>query len=266
MKEIKAGDLEGLMADKIDGAAAYVDGSLSNEELGRIKDLFGEKVYSLRPVNAPIPSTARIEDLKTAGTIVVFRLDLDAQYGALGSLIKRRAAMNEAGLILVDAPENTFAKLPGKRLGSSEFLAGIKGLTGTDDCLLVYRDLEDKERDALSSLEGMRFLWLPPETNTLGLARLGIEHAAPKGKALFFFGKDIPEVAIEDGTFVACFSPYENRLTRRADLVVPIRDGFEREGTFYNLEGEIVRRMRVLSPRPARIDLNELLVRMLPKG
>ncbi len=266
MKEIKAGELEGVIKEKIDSGAAYVDGSLSNEELSQIKDLFGEKVYSLRPVNAPIPSTARIEDLNTAGTIVVFRLDLDAQYGALGSLIKRRVATNEASLILVDAPENTFSKLPRKRLGSSEFLADIKGLTGTNDCLLVYQDLEDKERDVLSSQQGMKFLWLPPETNTFGLAKLGIEHAAPKGKALFFFGKDIPEVAIEDGTYVACFSPHENRLTRRADLVVPIRDGFEREGTFYNLEGEIVKRVRVLSPGPDRIDLKELLVRMLPKG
>jgi len=266
MKDISTGDLGGVIRDKIKGAAAYVDGSLYNEEIEIIKTLFKEKVYSIRPVNAPLAPTARMEDLNKAELIVMFRIDLDAQYGVLGSLIKRRVARNEARFILVDAPSKTFSIFPGERLTSSEFIPRVQELTKGTDCMFVYQDLDEKEKETLGKLEGARFIWLPPETNTLGLARLGIEHAAPAGNAVFFFGRDIPEVNFADGTFVACFSPYENPLTMRADLVVPLRDGFERGGTFYNIDGDRMEKEPVLKAGPGAIDLKTVLSSIMAKG
>jgi formate dehydrogenase major subunit len=257
VKEISAADLKGVLREKTGGAAALVDGSLYNEELALIKNIFGGRVYALRPVSPPAASTGRIEDLNTAPVVVVFRLDLDEAYGAVGSFIKRRAALNQARLVLVDAPVNTFSKLSAERVGSSEFLDRIKEFAGPDT-LFVYRDLEAQEKDAISRHDA-KLLWLPPETNTLGLSKHGIEHSVPEAGTLFFFGRDIPDVALDDKTFVVCFSPYENRLTRRADLVVPVRGGFERRGSFYNLEGEIKTRVPVLSPGPDGFDLEELL-------
>lgn len=266
MKDIAISDLSSVIRDKINGATAYVDGSLYNEELEMIKTLFKGKVNSLRPVTPPVASTARMEDLNTADTVIIFRLDLDAGYGVLGSLVKRRVAENKARFILVDAPKNTFSIFPRERLTSDDFLARAQTLAKGTNCLIVYQELDEKEKEALGKLDGVRFLWLPPETNTLGIARLGIGYAAAQGSPVFFFGKDIPGMTIEDGTFVACFSPYENNLTLRADLVVPIRDGFEREGTFYNLDGDRMERVPVLKAGPGAIDLKTVLSSLLAKG
>jgi len=266
VRDIPKDGLAKEIGSRMKGASAFVDGSLFNEELELIKALFGDRVYSVNPVKAPLASTARIGDLDTAGTIVVFRLDLDALYGALGSLVKRRAAVNEAKVILVDAPPKTFSMIDAERITSAEFVGRAAELAGRGGCVFVYRDLTDKERAALAGAKGARLLWLPPETNTLGLARLGIDQGRVQGDTLFFFGRDFPEVAVKEGAFVACFSPYENHLTMRADLVVPVRNGFEREGTFYNLEGELVRRASILSPEPWAVDLRTMLSSIQAKG
>jgi formate dehydrogenase major subunit len=265
LSELTGGALEGEIRPRIQGASAYVDGTLTNEELDLVKKLFGDRVHAVNPVKAPLASTAGIGDLNTAGTIVVFRLDPDVEYGALGSLMKRRVMLNEAGLVLVDAPSGTFPMLACERMTSAEFLAR-SDLVNQDGCLFVYRDLEDREVQALAQAKGARLLWLPPETNTLGLAKLGIGQEPVQGDVLFFFGRDFPGVSIGEGAFVACFSPYENSLTRRADLVVPIKDSFEREGTFYNLEGQPVRRSAVLSSGPGTVDLKDMFSSMLKKG
>jgi len=257
VKDLSPADLKGILRERIRGASAWVDGTLYNEELALIRTVFDGRVHSLGPVTPPAASTGRIEDLNSAAVIVVFRLDLDEAYGALGSLMKRRAALNQATIVLVDAPPGTFSKLPVVRLGSSELLARIREFAGPEN-VFVYRDLEAHERDAVSGLSAKR-LWLPPETNTIGLARLGIEHREPGGDAVFFFGRGTPDVALDDGTFVACFTPHENRLTQRADLVVPVREPFQRRGSFYNLEGEVLSRVPALSPGPDGFDLEELL-------
>lgn len=114
-----------LFMSKVDQGRAYVDGSLYNEELTRLKELFPGRLFSLNPVTPPLPSTARIGDLGEADLFVLFRLDLDREYGALGSLVKKRVRDGAARLVLVDPAPEVFEKLPAERLSSEAFLARL---------------------------------------------------------------------------------------------------------------------------------------------
>ncbi len=248
-----------LFAARMDQGTAYVDGSLYNEELARLKELFPGRLFSLHPVSPPLPSTARIKDLGEADLFVLFRLDLDREYGALGSLVKKRVRSGAARLVLVDGSPEVFEKLPAERLSSKAFLARLDMLEGAAAAVALYRDLGDKEKEALEKRESLRRIWLPGETNTVGLARYGIEHAPVKGDTVFLFGGNLRESDVGNPAFLVCFTPYENGVTKKAAVVVPTLKGFEKNGTLFNLEGELLTRAAVVTPPAPLADIAKLL-------
>jgi len=247
-----------LFMSKVDQGRAYVDGSLYNEELTRLKELFPGRLFSLNPVTPPLPSTARIGDLGEADLFVLFRLDLDREYGALGSLVKKRVRDGAARLVLVDPAPEVFEKLPAERLSSEAFLARLDRVEGAGAPVALYRDLDDKEKEALQKIESLRRLWLPGETNALGLTRHGIGHAPVRGDTVFLFGENFQGIDVGNPGFLACFTPHENGVTEKAALVVPTLKGFEKQGTLFNLEGEITTRSAVVTPPAPLADIAKL--------
>jgi hypothetical protein len=61
-------------------------------------------------------------------------------------------------------------------------------------------------------------------------------------------------------SFIIVFTPYETEeVLKRANVIVSIPNGFEREGSFYNLENKLVKKSKVLTPKFETIDLKVVL-------
>ncbi|HOJ92889.1 MAG TPA: 2Fe-2S iron-sulfur cluster-binding protein [Dictyoglomaceae bacterium] len=260
----RKGNSEGLIKlinSKIKDAIAYVDGSLFNEELALIKEIFKDKVYSIYPVEPQIPSNISLKDLDTAEFFVVIGADLNRDYGAIGSMVKRRVLGKKAKLMVIDGEFNSLAKIADYVFNTKNINAAKDVLKNEKEVVVIYRDLNKEEKEVLSSLNNAKFLFLPQETNTIGLHNLGIKHEKVSAPTVFIFGKDlegIKDLPIEN-SFKIVFTPYENEEIHKADVVVGTTNGFESEGSFYNLEGKTLRKEKVLKPVYDAIDLKTFL-------
>ena len=277
------------MAGKLGDAVVVVEGSLSNEDLAALKSLFGERVFSLQDVAPPLPATAKLQDLADADTYLVIGVDLNREYGTVGSLIKRRTIPGTAKLVLVDDGFNSLAV-------STNFVFSMKDLDSAlaearkgQKVVIVYSHLREVVAEALKgesqftptnrkngdSLGTPQYgdspgapqfltLFLPYESNTLGLAQAGIGPGVwPSKSALerlpsseagsegtvFFVGENLRDLKsrVRGATLVA-LTPFETDEVKAADLIVPIPAVFEGEGSFVGMDGEVLRKERILEP------------------
>jgi formate dehydrogenase major subunit len=131
---------------------------------------------------------------------------------------------------------------------------------GLKDVVVVFSALSDTIRDTLTKRGELKYLWLPFETNTIGLIKNGIKYEMKSGKNVFFFGKDHKKIRERfPEAFVICATPFEIEETEKIDLLIATKDGFEREGTFYNLEGKSLKRNKALESEYNVIDVIDLL-------
>lgn len=260
-------NLISLIKSKLDNAVAYVDGSLLNEELELIKELFKGKVYSLYPNESPIPSNINIKDLDNSNFYVVIGVDLNREYGTIGSFVKRNVIGKKAKLMVIDKEFNSLAKIADYVFNMKDFNLALDIIKKEPEVTIIYKQISNEEKSLLSSLSNAKFLHLPMETNSVGLQKLGIKHEKVSADNVFIFGKNLE--GIKDlplkNTFTFVFTPYEDEELHKADVIVGITNGFEREGTFYNLEGKNLKKEKVLKPIYDVIDLKDLLSHILGK-
>lgn len=239
------------MAGKLINAEVVVEGSLSNEDLAALKSLFGERVFSLQDVAPPLPATAKLQDLADADTYLVIGVDLNREYGTVGSLIKRRTIPGTAKLILVDDGFNSLA-------ASTDFVFSMEDLDSAlaearkgRKVVIVYSHLRETVAEALRAESQFLRLFLPYESNTLGLAQAGIgpHIAADSERTVFFVGENLRDLKsrVRGATLVA-LTPFETDEVKAADLIVPIPAVFESEGSFISMDGELLRKERILEP------------------
>jgi len=238
-----------------------VDGSLYNEELSLIKEVFGKNVYSVNPVEPPIPSSTDLSGLSKAEGYVVIGVDLNRNYGVVGSMIKRRVLGEErAKLFVVDDKFNSLTNATGNVFAFKDIEKALEQAKGLKDVVVVYSSLPDDVKDVLLKHDEFKYLWLPFETNTIGLIKNGIRYETVNAKNVFFFGKDYKKIREKfPDAFIVAATPFEIEATENVDLVIATKDGFEREGTFYNLEGKSLERNKVLESENDVIDLVDLL-------
>uniref|UniRef100_A0A7C3MJ34 4Fe-4S dicluster domain-containing protein n=1 Tax=Dictyoglomus thermophilum TaxID=14 RepID=A0A7C3MJ34_DICTH len=267
-RKISEDQLIKLVKDKIDKGIAYVDGTLFNEELELIKELFKDKVYALNPEEIPISSNITLNDLDNRNFYVVIGTDLNREYGTVGSIVKRNVIGNKAKLMVIDKEFNSLAKLADYVFNIKDMSMALEIIKKQDDVVVIYKDINSDEIKLLSSLTNAKFLYLPKETNSLGLQKLGIKHNNITAEYVFVFGKNLEglkNLNIKDST-VFVFTPYENDEIHKATVLVGISNGFEREGTFYNLEGKKLKREKVLRPTYDTVDLKTFLSQILGRA
>ncbi|MGC8943420.1 MAG: 2Fe-2S iron-sulfur cluster-binding protein [Caldisericia bacterium] len=248
-----------IMSEKIKDAVIYVDGTLFNEELSLIKKVFKDRVFSLYENEPPIKSDVTIDDIKKANNFIVIGVDLNREYGVIGSFIKRKASAGNGKITTFDNNFNSLATVSENVFGLEELEKGLEELKNLESPIVIYKKLSKKNVEILSKYKNLRFFHLPFETNSVGLLKENIKHKIEKSKNIIFIGKN-PEGLKEilDDSFTIALTPYEIEMANKFNLLIPIKDGFEKEGTFYNIDGKIVKKERVLESKFESFDLRTI--------
>lgn len=249
-----------IVSEKMNHSEVFIDGSLFNEEIDLIKKVFKDRVFSLYPNEPPIESNATLKDIKEATEFIVIGVDLNREYGVVGSFIKRKVLGQSGKLAVFDGEFNSFANVANYLFSIDELQAGLEKLKEFKNPIVIYKDLSNKTKEILLNYKNFRFYHLPYETNSIGLRKANVPYKKEKGKNIIFFGKN-PEGLkdIAKDSFVIVFTPYETEETNKFDLSVPINDGFEREGSFYNIDGKVVEKKKVLNPKFETFELKSIL-------
>jgi len=258
-RKIDLDEMIRIMSEKMEDAVVYVDGTLFNEELSLIKKAFKDKVFSLYENEPPIKSDVTIDDIKKANNFIVIGVDLNREYGVIGSFIKRKVSTGNGKLFVFDNNFNSLATVSEKVFGLEELEKGLEELKNLESPIVIYKNLSQKNIEILSKYKNLRFFNLPFETNSIGLLKENIKHKIEKAKNIIFVGKN-PEGLKEilDDSFVIALTPYEIEANYKFDLLIPIKDGFEREGSFYNIDGKIVKKEKVLESKFESFDLKTI--------
>ena len=260
-------DFDGIIKtinEKMEDSVVYVDGTLFNEELSLIKKVFKDRVFSLYENEPPIESNASIDDIKNAKDYIVVGVDLNREYGVIGSFIKRKIFSKNGRLILFDSNYNSLKNVANYVFGIDELESGLEKLKDLDSPIIIYKNLSEKETEILSKNKNFRFFYLPFETNSIGLLKENIKHKIEKSKNIIFIGKNLQGLKdIAKESFTIVFTPYETDEINKFDLLIPINDGFEREGSFYNVDGKVINKAKVLDSKFETFDLKAILEELI---
>lgn len=260
-------DFDGIIKtinEKMEDLVVYVDGTLFNEELSLIKKVFKDRVFSLYENEPPIESNVSIDDIKNAKDYIVIGVDLNREYGVIGSFIKRKIFSKNGRLILFDSNYNSLKNVANYVFGIDELESGLEKLKDLDSPIIIYKNLSKKEVEILNKYKNFRFFHLPFETNSIGLLKENIKHKIEKSKNIIFIGKNLQGLKdIAKESFTILFTPYETDEINKFDLLIPINDGFEREGSFYNVDGKVVNKAKVLDSKFETFDLKAILEELI---
>ena len=260
-------DFDGIIKtinEKMEDSVVYVDGTLFNEELSLIKKVFKDRVFSLYENEPPIESNVSIDDIKNAKDYIVIGVDLNREYGVIGSFIKRKIFSKNGRLILFDSNYNSLKNVANYVFGIDELESGLEKLKDLDSPIIIYKNLSEKETEILSKNKNFRFFYLPFETNSIGLLKENIKHKIEKSKNIIFIGKNLQGLKdIAKESFTILFTPYETDEINKFDLLITINDGFEREGSFYNVDGKVVNKTKVLDSKFETFDLKAILEELI---
>jgi len=260
-------DFDGIIKtinEKMEDSVVYVDGTLFNEELSLIKKVFKDRVFSLYENEPPIESNVSIDDIKSAKDYIVIGVDLNREYGVIGSFIKRKIFSKNGRLILFDSNYNSLKNVANYVFGIDELESGLEKLKDLDSPIIIYKNLSKKEVEILNKYKNFRFFHLPFETNSIGLLKENIKHKIEKSKNIIFIGKNLQGLKdIAKESFTILFTPYETDEINKFDLLITINDGFEREGSFYNVDGKVVNKTKVLDSKFETFDLKAILEELI---
>ncbi|MCR4428048.1 MAG: 2Fe-2S iron-sulfur cluster-binding protein [Caldiserica bacterium] len=249
-----------LIFEKKGSAEVFLEGSLPLELIQSFQSAFKDRVFALNQVEPPISSTATIKDLEDADTYLVLGIDLNEQFGVVGSMIKRRVIPQGAKLVAVEA--GSLGRITDYSYEYKDIDTALGEAKKGKKVVVVYSSLPGQVAERLGSESGLKFLFLPYETNTLGLRESGIRHKAPQGNVKIFAGENIAPIR-SPGDFIIAFTPFETpELKASADLLIPIPGYLEDEGTFINLEGNEFSRKKVVNPPEGVLTLGELSARL----
>ncbi|NLI56185.1 4Fe-4S ferredoxin, partial [bacterium] len=195
---------------------------------------------------------------------IVIGVDLNREYGVIGSFIKRKIFSKNGRLILFDSNFNSLKNVANYVFGTDELESGFEKLKDLDSPIVIYKNLSEKEVEILNKYKNFRFFHLPFETNSIGLLKENIKHKIEKSKNIIFIGKNLQGLKdIAKESFTIVFTPYETDEINKFDLLIPINDGFEREGSFYNVDGKVVNKAKVLDSKFETFDLKAILEELI---
>lgn len=252
---------------------------LSNEDLyagARLfRDVVGTRNVDFRIVDAGYPydslggSTARIDDLDTAATIVWMGPDPKEELPVLYLRI-RRAVTKGTRLLVVNPRRISLARL-GKHSTALPAIDDIEGPT----VVCIGQQYIGRDMSAaigwMRELEDAKVLVCPPNANSQGAFDMGLlprqggldtagmleAAAARRLNFLWVAGadltRDFPDAnlvtrAFASETFIVASELFPTETALAANVILPAASAAEKEGTFTNLERRIQKLGRAVSP------------------
>ncbi|MGC8716705.1 MAG: molybdopterin-dependent oxidoreductase [bacterium] len=239
----------------------FVSSSLSSEVLGLFSKLLENNVTIIEDINNPFDNLGRLTDILSADKILLVGVDLDKDFGVVGSFVKR-AVFNRSELILVDNNSNSFVRYARLHYSIEEIDKAVGTALMGNNPVVVYSHLDSKLIEGLTRIKGKaKFIWLAPSANSLGARRLGLNgRFEPKdtGYILAPYIEKLPEGLSK----IIVQTSYYSKELEKADIVLPSAIWLEEDGTFINLEGKEQKRAKVLNP-PESVKANEEIISML---
>jgi len=227
--------------------AGYISASLPIQVLSKFKDLLGDNAGLLENTSNPIGNSGKLSDILSADKIVVIGVDLDKNFGVVGSFVKR-AIFNDSELIIVDDKANSLSKFARLLYQMKDLDKAIgNALTGNNP-VIIYSQTDSSIIDSLSRISGKaKFIWLAPAPNYLGAKKVGLNGNLISKKNIYIVAPYIDKLP-EGINKVILQTSYYTPVIESADIILPSSIWLEEEGTYINLEGVEQRLTRVLTP------------------
>lgn len=228
-------------------ATGYISGYLPLEVLSDFKELLRGNVGLLENTVNPIDNFGRLEDILTADKILVIGLDLDKNFGVVGSYVKR-AIFNGGELILVDDNLNSLERYAKASYQMKDLDKAIGSALMGNNPVVIYSKTEGSITDSLKRISGKaRFIWLAPSSNYFGAKRLGLNGNYTQRKYAYIIAPYIDKLP-ENTDMVIVQTSYYTPAINLADVVLPSAIWLEEEGTYINIEGREQKLVKVLDP------------------
>lgn len=222
-----------IYKDRIDkNSIAVIDGTLFNEELELIKSVFS-RVKVAYPINPKIlENNLTIDDLDKYQTYIISGWDLNKEYGALGSIIKRNALHKDHKMINLDTlRENEIKRVKNMVVGKA---------------LYIYKNYPKHV------LDGFDELVLPIGPNDIGVLKtFGVdfgkaaisESDLTSDTTMFVFSREL-KINLDNLTKKVkkslLFTFYLNGHVKNFNEITMIPSQYDISGRFYNLFNQIL--------------------------
>lgn len=259
-KDIKTDDVYARITENPDDVSIYVDGNTGLENLHLLKAMFKDRVFSIGETETPVESNASLSDLKDADAFLVIGTDLNREYGVIGSYVKRKIYSNQSRLILVDGEFNSMVNFANSVFDDNKFNLALDEAKKYGKVVVLYSKLKKEIAETLKNEKSFKYLFLPYETNTLGLRKMGIKRDSGKASVSIFIGEDLSNLRqIAGDSLAIALTPFGNN---DADMIIPVASYFEEEGSFINLEGKTLRRKKILEQPEGVLELKDVLIEL----
>lgn len=245
-----------ILAEK--ETVGYISASLPLEVLSKFKDLLGDNIGLLENVSNPTHNFGKLTDILSADKIVVIGVDLDKNFGVVGSFVKR-AIFNDSELIIVDDEPNSLNKIAKLSYQMKDLDKAIgNALTGNNP-VIIYSQIDKAIGDSLSRISGKaKFIWLAPAPNYLGAKKIGLNGSFVLKKNAYIVAPYIDKLP-ENLNKVILQTSYYTPAVESADIVLPSSIWLEEEGTYVNIEGIEQKLVKVLMPKKGVKTNSEIL-------
>lgn len=218
--------LQNIPTTKSDNSIAIIDGTLFNEEIEIIANLF-PIIYSLYEINPRIlKNEITFQEIENYQIYVIDNWDINKEYGAIGSILKRNAHYNRAKII--NYPDLKHTQLENNKV------------------LFLYKN-SSKVYQSLENLENVKHLVLPIGPNDVGILRIlgNIKKFSKEdieNKDVFIFTRELKENLSEfNFSRVYLFTSKLNDYTKIFQNIYLIPFWFNVCGSFYNLFNQLIK-------------------------
>ncbi|HHV81081.1 MAG TPA: 2Fe-2S iron-sulfur cluster-binding protein [bacterium] len=239
----------------------YISGDLPLEVLSGFKDLMKGNAGLLENTSNPIDNSGKLEDILVADKILVIGVDLDKNFGVVGSYVKKRV-FNGGELILVDDNSNSFGKYARAFYQTKDLDKAIGSALMGNNPVVIYSKTEEGITDSLIRISGKaKFIWLTPSSNYLGAKKIGLNGSFVARKNAYIVGPCIEKLP-EGLDRVIVQTSYYTPAINSADVVLPVSTWLEEEGKYINIEGREQKLVKVLNP-PKEVKGNREIIDIL---
>ncbi len=117
-----------------------LDGTLSNEEINLINSIFENNIYTYYPIPRDILSNPKFNEIDNFVNYLIINIDLDKDYGAIGSVIKRNVRLKNKNLFLYNVNNSNYLNISKLNIYKIQELENLKYL---DNPTLIILNAED---------------------------------------------------------------------------------------------------------------------------
>ncbi len=241
------------------------------------------------------PFESNLEALKDTDVVLSLELDLVKDYQVAGFFIKRQL-MNGTTLIVADSKDNKLAdaakiKMPLNAGGETQFLEKLLGAmdepsndqeldkvaallkSSRKACIIYGKKFVSNADETTATLllelaekVDAKLIGVKGSTNSMAAAQLMLEAPVKlKGShtAFVLLGHEDPSQKLtkklEDVPFVVVLATHRSQLSGNADLVLPVANWSECEGTYLSLDGKLQKAVKAIEAPEGVLTSQEVL-------